>query len=81
MAGCYAMKHTVGNGAQGSTTTSERQWYILFGLVPLNNVDSKQMAGDAKDYEVTTSFEFVDLVIGVFTGIISVQPMTVTVKK
>ena len=78
---CYTMTHKVGEGAKGNSTTSERQWYVLWGLVPINSVDSKQMAGGAKDYTVTTEMTFVDVVIGAFTGLITVQPMSVKVKK
>jgi hypothetical protein len=79
--GCYSVTHVVGDGAKGNTTESERQWYVLFGLVPINEVDSKEMAGGATDYEITTEFTFVDLVIGVFTSLVSIQPQTVTLKK
>ena len=79
--GCYTMNHKVGQGAQGSTTVEAKQWYVLFGLVPINNVDSKQMASGATDYTVTTQMSFIDVVIGAFTGIVSVQPMTVKVTK
>lgn len=78
---CYTITHKVGNGAQGSTTTSERQWYILWGLVPINHVDSQAMAGGATDYTITTQATFVDVIIGAVTGIVTVAPRTVTVKK
>ncbi len=81
LAGCYTIKHDVGNGAQGNTTVSERQWFVLWGLVPINDVDSKAMAGGATDYEITTQMTFVDVIIGAFTGLITVAPMSVTVKK
>lgn len=81
ISGCYSVTHVVGDGAKGSTTTSERQWYVLFGLVPINEVDSKEMANGATNYEITTEFTFVDLVIGFFTSLVSIQPQTVTVKK
>jgi hypothetical protein len=79
--GCFAVKHTIGAGAKGNTTVSERQWYVLWGLVPINKVNSKTMAAGATDYEITTQFTFVDIVIGIFTGIVTIQPKTVTVKK
>jgi len=79
--GCYTMNHVVGDGAKGSQVEEARQWYILFGLVPLNEVDSKAMAGGASDYTITTEQTFVDGLIGIFTGIITVQPQTVRVTK
>ncbi len=78
--GCYTLNHTVGDGAKGSTVQSERQWYILFGLIPLNTVDSKAMAKGAKDYTITSQMTFVDFIIGIFTSIVTVQPHTVQVK-
>ena len=81
LTGCFTMTHKVGSGAQGNTTTEERQWYVLWGLVPINNVDSQAMAGGATDYEVVTQATPVDVIIGIFTGIVTIQPMTVKVKK
>jgi hypothetical protein len=79
--GCYTMTHKVGNGAQGNTTTEERAWYILWGLVPINNVDSQAMAGGASDYTIVTQATVVDVIIGAFTGIVTVAPRTVKVTK
>ncbi|RQV97723.1 hypothetical protein EH221_03560 [bacterium] len=81
LVGCYTNTHVVGKGAQGSDVTTARQWYVLFGLIPINEVDSQQMTGGAKDYTITTQFTFIDIVIGAFTGVVSIQPMTVTVTK
>lgn len=77
---CYTMTHTVGSGAQGGNETQQRQWYALFGLVPINQVDSKQMAQGKTDYVIETKHSFIDIVIGVFTGIVTVYPKTVKVK-
>ncbi len=79
--GCYTINHKVGQGAQGTTTVEARQWYVLWGLVPINDVNSQQMAGGSADYTVTTKMTFVDIVIGAFTGLVTVQPMTVKVQK
>lgn len=79
--GCYTMEHVVGEGAKSGVTEEARQWYILWGLVPINSVDSKELAGGVSDYKVTTQMTFVDVVIGVFTGIVTVSPMTVKVTK
>ena len=81
LTGCYTINHKVGNGAQGNATTEERQWFILWGLVPINDVDSQAMAGGAADYEITTQATPVDVIIGVFTGIVTIAPRTVKVTK
>ena len=79
--GCYTMKHQVGNGAQTGVSMEKKQWYILWGLVPLNNVDSKAMAAGATDYTIKTEQNFVDVVIGLVTGMATIYPRTVTVTK
>ena len=81
IAGCSAHIHKVGKGAQDYTTVESRQWYILFGLVPINNVDTHAMAGGATDYEIKTEQSALDIIINIFTSMISVYSRTVTVTK
>ena len=79
--GCYTQTHIVGDGAKGNSVEMQKSWYILFGLVPLNKVDSKQMAGGATDYTIVTQHSFIDFVISIFTSIVTIYPMTVEVHK
>lgn len=79
--GCYTNNHIIGSGAKGGTEMTEKQWYALWGLVPINNVNTNSMAGDVNDYQITTSHSFVDLLISAFTGIVTIQVKSVTVKK
>lgn len=81
LSSCFTLEHTVGNGAQNGVEQTERQWYALFGLVPLNDVDSKQMAGGASDYTIKSEHTFVDVVIGIFTRIVTIYPKSVTVTQ
>lgn len=81
LAGCGTHYHTVGSGASGNSTEEARQWYVLFGLVPINEVDSKQMAGNASDYTIKTQQSFLDVVINIFTGVVTIHSRTVTVTK
>ncbi|MBN1756450.1 hypothetical protein JW877_09595 [bacterium] len=78
---CAAHHHKVGNGAQGNQVVAARSWYILWGLVPLNEVDSQAMAGGAADYEIHTEVSPLDFVISILTGIVTVNSRTVTVTK
>jgi len=39
------------------------------------------MSGGATDYTIKTEFSVVDVVIGLFTGYVTVYPRTVTVTK
>ncbi len=81
LSSCYTLHHTVGEGAKGSQVTTQRQWYVLWGLVPINNVDTKAMAGNAKDYTITSEVTFIDYVITAFTSAITVVVQTVQVQK
>lgn len=81
IAGCAAHTHQIGAGAQGSQTIEARQWYVLWGLVPLNEVDTQSMAGGATDYQITTAHTPLDFVIGAVTGVVSVHSRTVLVEK
>ncbi len=81
LVGCQTHRHVVGDGAQEWQPTSERQWYILMGLIPINEVDTEELVGDAEDYEIKTETTFVDGLINIVTSIITVRSRTVTVTK
>lgn len=81
LVGCAAHVHKIGSGAQGSTQVTERQWYILWGLVPLNTVDSNAMAAGATDYTIKTERNAVDVIISLFTMLVTIHPRSVTVTK
>jgi hypothetical protein len=78
---CYTLNHTVGKGAQGSDEKEHRVWFALWGLIPLGEFDSKQLAGDANNYTVKTQVSPVDFLISIFTGWVTIYPRTVTVTK
>jgi len=78
---CFTLTHTVGSGGSGGEKIEKRAWYILWGLVPLNTVESKAMAGNAANYTVTSSRTALDVIINIFTGIVTVGSQTVTVQK
>ena len=79
--GCAAHVHTVGKGAQAGNKIENRQWYALWGLIPINQVDTKAIAGDKKDYEIKTEQSAIDIVMNIFTSIVTVYSRTVTVTK
>jgi hypothetical protein len=79
--GCAAHVHKVGNGAQGNDMMIARQWYVLYGLVPINEVDTNAMAGAATDYEIMTQHTGLDVIINIFTGAVSVTSRSVVVRK
>jgi PBP1b-binding outer membrane lipoprotein LpoB len=79
--GCTTHIHKVGSGPQAFDSEELRQWYILWGLVPINDVDTKEMAGDAKNYEIKTEVTPIDFLIGIPASTVSVTSRTVTVVK
>lgn len=79
--GCYTMTHTVGRGAQGATERTHRNWYALWGLVPLNEEDSQNLTGGATDYTVETQWTPLDILINILTGWVTIYSRTITVTK
>lgn len=77
---CYSYTSVVGDGAKGNSQTTKWNHYVVYGLAPVGVSDSKQMAGDAKDYTVHTRQTFVNgLVASLTFGIYT--PSTTTVTK
>ena len=83
-------RHIVGNGPQTGIKVERKQWYALWGLVPVGAlwglvpvgfVDTKELAGDAKDYEIYTRQNAGDFFLNLLTGIVTFQSRTVTVTK
>ena len=81
LSSCYTFKHQVGTGGTGGASVEERQWWILWGLVPLNDVDSHRMASTATNYTVTTEFTPLDVLISLFTSLVTVYVQTVEVER
>ena len=71
LSGCNAKMHTVGNGGKGNCKSigqydaNKKQWYLFWGLFPLNKVDSKALAGGAQNYTVRTTTSFGDVPISI----------------
>ena len=81
--GCSTHIHTVGSGPQTGVENTARQYYLLYGLIPLNSVDTDKMAGSAANYEIQTQVGPIDVVINVasavaIAGIVSSRSVTVT---
>ncbi|MCD4829405.1 MAG: Bor family protein [Candidatus Cloacimonetes bacterium] len=81
MVACSTHTHIVGTGGQGSDVQIARQWYAIFGLVELNEVDTNAMASGATDYTITTEQTFVDGLITCFTSAITISCRSVEVTK
>lgn len=80
MTSCFSYTSVVGNGPQGNQEITQWNHYVIYGLAPVGVSDSKQMAGGAEDYSVTTRQTFVNGLVSAITfGIYT--PTTTTVKK
>ena len=78
---CATHVHTVGNGPSTGEVVTATQWWALNGLIALNEVDTNAMAGGAANYEVKTSMEPIDIIIGIPCMYVTVSRRTVTVTK
>ena len=77
---CYTYTFSVGEGAKSNEKVTKMNPYFVFGLAPGNVSDPNEMAGGAKDYEVTIQHTFVDGLLGAITfGIFT--PTHTTVQK
>lgn len=88
LSGCNATMHTVGTGGSGdckspsSYDAKKKQWYLLYGLVPLNHVDSKVLAGGAQNYTIRTTTSFGDYLISIpGSYLLGLKTQTVRVSK
>jgi len=79
--GCYNFRHTVGDGGGHTTVAVERQWYLLFGLVPLGRIDAGELAGSATDYTIETEAGPLDILLNLFTSWVTITSRTVKVYK
>lgn len=82
--GCFTFTHTVGNGPanpKAPQVAEHTRWFALYGIVPFDHTDSKSLAGNARDYRVTTQFTFLDCVISTFTSFVTIYRQTITVEK
>jgi|TARA_B100001964_G_scaffold210535_1_gene245056 hypothetical protein len=85
---CSTHVHTIGTGPETGIRVTARQFYLLYGLIPLNTVNTDEMADNSANYEIQTQVGIVDVGIAVGLGIVTlgvgptiVQSRTVTVTK
>ena len=85
---CATHVHNIGTGPEIGHKVTARQWYLLYGLVPLNSVDTNEMADSAENYEIQTQTGPVDIAISIGFGMVTmgigpaiIQSRTVTVTK
>ncbi len=79
-AGCVSHQHPVGLGATGTREDSARQYYLFFGLVPLNTVESQRLANELTSYTIETRFGFVDLLLAPLLLPVTMTSRTIVVR-
>ena len=88
LTGCYTIK-VGGNGQQlapsndsGSLVAEKRIWYALWGIVPISDNSTDTMApASVKKVRVETTHTFLDYVISLFTGLVSIVCNTAEVYE
>ena len=56
---CSSHTHVIGSGPSSGVTVSARQYYVLWGLVPVGiggGADTNAMAGDAENFDISLAF-------------------------
>jgi len=88
MGSCNATMHTVGTGGKGNCKSAgqydakKKQWYLFSGLLPLNHVDSKDLAGGYQNYTIRTTTSFGDGLISIAGSyLLGLKTQTVRVSK
>jgi len=84
---CITMK--IGGQAQLAPSTEEgtkvgekRCWFILFGLIPLNdNSIDTSIPATAKKIRVETKWTFLDIVMNLFTELVTIVSFTVEIYE
>ena len=87
MAGCFTIK--IGGKAQLAPSTEEGTkvaqkscWYALWGLVPIGDNSTDSLIPEtAKKVRVETKFTVLDFLINIFTGIVTIETLSVEVYE
>jgi hypothetical protein len=85
--GCFTIR--VGGKAELAPSTEEgtkiahkRCWYILWGLVPISdNSTDPIIPATAKKVRVETKYTVPDFFINIFTGVLTIETITVEVYE
>ncbi len=80
-AGCSVNRHRIGMGPNGLGSSSDRQFYILFGLFQLNEADTERMSEDLTSYEIITEYSFTDILLSPLLIFLTMTSRTVTVNR
>ena len=77
---CVSNQHVVGLGPTGTGVQSARQYYALFGLVQINDVETQRLATDLTSYSIDSRFGWIDLLLAPFLLPVTGTSRTITVR-
>ena len=67
---------------EGTKVAQKRCWFILFGLIPLNdNAIDSIIPATAKKVRVETKWSFLDIVMNIFTEVLTIVSFTAEVYE
>lgn len=81
LCGCSVHEHTVGLGPNELGSESHRQFYLFFGWLRLNDVDSQRLAADSTSYRITSEWSWIDALLSPLLLPLTVTTRTVTVER
>ena len=77
---CVGHTHVVGVGPTGVGSDSVRQYYLFFGLMPLNEVNAQRLTGDLAGYEIHSGYGAMDILLSPLLFFVTGTSRTVTVN-
>ncbi len=80
LCGCMGHTHVVGVGPTGLGSDTMRQYYLFFGLMPLNEVNVQRATGDLVGYEIHTEYGLMDILFSPLLILVTGTSRTVTVN-
>jgi hypothetical protein len=67
---------------EGTKVAEKRCWFILFGLIPLNdNAIDSIIPATAKKVRVETKWSFLDIMMNIFTEVLTIVSFTAEVYE
>lgn len=77
---CYTVTATIGSGPKSGEQVKKANHFLIAGLVPISTANVKEMAGDAKDYELKVTHSFIDGFLMILTGGLYTPTTTIVTK-
>ncbi|MEZ5966547.1 MAG: hypothetical protein R3F56_22110 [Planctomycetota bacterium] len=77
---CLVHEHRVGLGPVGVGAATARQYYFLFGLQRINDVDAQRLALGKTSFLIRSRMSFWDVVLAPLLAPLTMTSRTVTVE-